>query len=301
VRAPAEARAAMTVTFDRHNRIEVGGEPRFLLGSDDPRIAAHAATPRLKVDVVDACATTAVAAFGQYERARRGNPDAMVLAMAAPTADLRRWRDIGDMVALDAQPLFGPEPRGGYDHGAVAEAITLSRAAVRDARPVVGVLPFAPLSSLGRWPTLTELRSHAYMAIVEGARGLWWSSVGDRGCAGDCRAQLQHRDDLTRVIDELAALEPVLLAADAADALSDNSNSKIKAKVKLVNGKGFVLAYNTSGSRQSATFTWRTTPATISVHGEDRALVVSGRSFTDTFAPFTAHVYVVGAGADGAN
>jgi hypothetical protein len=300
-RAPAAARAAMNVSFDRRNRIEVGGVPRFLLGGDDPRLARRTAAAGLKVAVVDACATTAAGAFAQYERARRGDPGAVILATAAPTTDLRRWRDVADIVALDAHPMFGPEPAVGYDHRAVAQATALSRAAVRDARPVVSMLPFSQLSSLGRRPTLIELRGHAYMAIVEGARGLWWSSVGDRGCAGDCREQTQDMDNLTRVIDELAALEPVLLADDAPDALSGNSNPNIKAKVKLVNGKGFVLAYNASGSRQSATFTWSAAPATVTVHAEDRVLVASGRSFTDTFGPFAAHVYVVGAGADGAN
>ena len=298
-RAPASARASMSVSFDRRNRIEVGGVPRFLLGGDDPRIARR--TAGLKIDVVDACAGTIAGAFARYERVRGGDPDAMVLATAAPATDLRGWRDVADVVALDAHPMFGPETAGGYDHHAVAQATALSRAAMRDARPVIGVLPFAQLSSLGRRPTLSELRGHAYMAIVEGARGLWWSSVGESACAGDCREQTQHMDNLTRVIDELAALEPVLLADDAPDALSGTSNSNIKAKVKRVNGKGFVLAYNASGSRQSATFTWRTTPATVTVHAEERALVASGRSFSDTFAPFAAHVYVVAAGADGAH
>ena len=297
-RAPATARTSMSVSFDRRNRIEVGGVPRFLLGADDPRIARGAATAGLTVEIVDACATTVAGGFARYARARRGDPDAVVLATTATASDLAGWRDVADIVALDAHPMFGPEPADGYDHRAVAQATALSRAAVRDARPVIGMLPFSPLSSLGRRPTLAELRGHAYMAIVEGARGLWWSSVGDRGCAGDCG---EHLNDLTRVIEELTALEPVLLADDAQDALSGHSNSNIKAKVKLVNGKGFVLAYNASGSRQSATFTWRTTPATVSVHAEDRTLIASGRSFTDTFAPFAAHVYVVNAGIDGAN
>ena len=83
-------------------------------------------------------------------------------------------------------------------------------------------------------------------------------------------------------------------------ALTSHSNSNIKAKVRLVNGKGFVLAYNASGSRQSATFTWSTVPGTVRVHGEARGLVATGRSFTDTFAPFAAHVYVVESGLTGA-
>jgi hypothetical protein len=300
-RAPAAARASMRVSFDRDNRILVQGVRRFLLGGDDPRVARGTPTDGLKVTLVDACATTAEAAFAQYDRARRRDAAAVALAVAPGSTELRRWRDIADIVAPDAQPMFGPEPARGYDHRAVAELTALSRAAVRDARPIVTVLPFVPLSGLGRWPTLAELRSHAYMAIVEGARGLWWSSIGDRACTGDCADRERHMDNLRTVVDELATLEPVLLADDTPAALAGNSNSNIKAKVKLVNGKGFVLAYNTSSSRQSATFTWSTAPGTVTVHGEDRTLVALGRAFSDTFGPFAAHVYVVDAGIARAN
>jgi hypothetical protein len=252
--------ASTSVSFDDRNRVLVDGVPRVLLGGDDPRISRAAATA------------------------------------------LRWWRDLAgtDIVAADAQPMFGPEPASGYDHGAIARATARTRAAVGDARPVVAVLPFVPLSSLGRWPTRAELRSHAYMAIVEGARGLWWSSVGDVGCA-HCADPTPHLDELRSVVGELAALEPALLADDTPAALAGNSNSNIKAKVKLVNGKGFVVAYNASGRRQSATFTWSSAPGTVTVHGEARSLVASDRSFSDTFAPFDAHVYVIGAAAAEAN
>ena len=293
-RAPVEARAAMTLSVDRDNRVEIRGVPRFVLGSDDHRVAQHPVD--LRIQPIDAPLSTPSSALERYAAFRRSDPDALTMAITAPTTDRPRWRDVADVVATDAYAMFGPEPAAGYDHAAIARATALSRAAVRDARPVIGVLPFAQLSSLGRWPTRAEMRAHAYMAIVEGARGLWWSTAAEDLCPGDCADKTQHLKDLQRVIEELAALEPVLLAADAPDALAHNSNSNIKAKVKLVNGKGFVLAYNASGSRQSATFTWRTTPETVTVHAEHRTLATSGRSFSDTFVPFAAHVYVVDGG-----
>lgn len=298
-RAPASARASMRMSLDRGNRLLVHGAPRFLLGGDDAILNATSAAG-LRVTVVDACGPTAEAAFAHYVSARRRDASAVAVAVTA-AADLPRWRDAADVVAVDSQPMFGPEPAGGYDHRAVAEATARSRTAVRDARPVVSVLPFVPLSSLGRWPTRAELRSHAYMAIVEGARGLWWSSVGAGRCGGDCADQARHMDNLRSVIDELAALEPVLLADDAPAALAGHSNSNIKVKVKLVNGQGFVLAYNASRSPQSATFTWSSAPGTVAVHAEDRALVAAGRSFSDTFAPFAARVYVIADAVTGAN
>ena len=292
VRAPASARTAMKASFDRENRLEVRGVPRFLLGGDDLRIARRVSSMSLDVEMLDACATTADAAFARYVSARGGRTGALVVAAVAPTDDLRRWRDVADLVATDTHALFGPEPAAGYDHGAVARATARSRAAVKDARPVIGILPFAPLSSLGRPPTYAEMRAHAYMAIVEGARGLWWTTPAPGAC-GDCGGETREIDELTSVIEELTALEPVLLADDAHGALSANSNSNIKTRVKRVNGTGFVLAYNASGSRQSTTFTWSSVPGTVRVHGEDRALVPSGRAFSDAFGPFAAHVYVV--------
>ena len=139
------------------------------------------------------------------------------------------------------------------------------------------------------------------MAVVEGARGLWWSSVGDGGCGADCAEAARHLADLHRVVDELTALEPVLLADDTPTALVGHSNSNIKTKVKVVNGTGFVFAYNSAGSRQSATFTWRTVPGPVAVHAEGRALVATDRAFSDTFAPFAAHVYVVEPAVNGAH
>jgi hypothetical protein len=291
-RAPAAAHASMPVSLDRRNRVLMAGVPRFLLGGDNARIARGTPAGGLQLNIVDACAPTAEAAFAHYDGVRRRDARAVTLAVAGPT-ELGRWRDGADIVATEPQPMFGPEPADGYDHRAVAEATARSRAAVRDARPIVSVLPFAPLSPFGRWPTRAELRSHAYMAIVEGARGLWWSSVGGAGCDGSCADQARHMDNLRSVIDELATLEPVLLADDTPAALAGHSNSNIKAKVKVVNGKGFVLAYNTSSNPQSATFTWRTAPGTVTVHTEGRSVAADGRSFSDTFAAFGAHVYVV--------
>jgi len=299
-RAPAEARASMKLAVDRHNRIERAGVPRFLLGGDDRR-PEDALVPQWgALDVIDASTTTATDAFARSTAARGRAPALVTLAVTSPHSDLRRWRDVGDIVAMDAHAMFGPEPPAGYDHGAVARATARSRAAVRDARPVVGVLPFAPLSALSRWPTHAEMRAHAYMAIVEGARGLWWSTAAADLCGVACGDAAPHVENLKRVVEELAHLEPVLLAADA-DALARNSNSNIKTKVKLVNGRGFVLAYNASGSRQSTTLTWTTPPETVTVHAENRALVTTGASFGDTFAPFAAHVYVVDAGVGGAS
>src|SRR5207247_5992973 len=108
---------------------------------------------------------------------------------------------------------------------------------------------------------------------VEGAHGLWWWSLGDNAlapiCAGWCAAKQGHMDDLKAVVSEIADLEPVLLADDASGAMTANSNTtNIKTKVNVVGGKGYLLAYNYSGTAASATFTWNTAPGSITVNNE---------------------------------
>ena len=65
-----------------------------------------------------------------------------------------------------------------------------------NARPFMTVLQFFKFTSMGRWPTLAEMRSHAYMAIVEGARGLMWWSLGANAlrdvCPGWCDEKIAY-------------------------------------------------------------------------------------------------------------
>jgi len=254
---------------------------------------------------IDECIASLVpGAFTQYDRLRRLDPDSITFMANFGDGNLSLWRDATDIVATDPYPMYGAEPSGGYNHKQVADWTANARTVVKDARPIMTVLQFFKFTSLGRWPTLTEMRSHAYMAIVEGAQGLWWWSLGDNAllavCGSTwCAERTQHMNDLTSVVNEIAALEPALLADDAASALTTNSNTAIKTKVKVVGGKGYVFAYNSTNTSQSATLTWNAAPGTVTVNGESRTLAASGNGFTDTFGPYAAHVYVIANGGTG--
>jgi hypothetical protein len=235
------------------------------------------------------------------------------------------------VLAADPYPLYGAEadqPFEQYNHADVADQAALTRKAVMDARPFFTVLQFFKATDDGRWPTLSEMRSHAYMAIVEGAKGLFWWSVGDQsggdlgawcpwqdkgGCANRTPSREVLMARLESVIGELAGTEAgvdpnmpnVLVAEDApAGTLAGNSNSSaIKTKVKIIGGKGYVFAYNHLGKSadnptgaQTVTFTWNTPPGTITVNAENRTIIASGNHFTDSFGPYEAHVYVIEVG-----
>src|SRR5438477_359927 len=254
---------------------------------------------------IDECIPSLIpGAFTQYDRLRRLAPSTITFMANFGDGNLSLWRDATDIVATDPYPMFGAEPAGGYNHGQVADWTANARAVVKDARPIMTVLQFFQFTSLGRWPTLSEMRSHAYMAIVEGAQGLWWWSLGDNAlrivCNNTwCPERTGYMNNLKSVVNEIAALEPALLADDSTGSLTGNSNTAIKTKVKVVGGKGYVFSYNSTNTNQNATFTWNTAPGAVTVNAENRTLTASSSSFTDSFGPYAAHVYVIGNGGPG--
>jgi hypothetical protein len=219
--------------------------------------------------------------------------------------------------------LYGAEPVGGYNHGQVAEWTRMTAQATQHSRPIMTVLQFfkfdASRSSQGRWPTQAEMRNHAYMAIVEGAKGLMWWSLGENGLTAACRnsttwcsQRTTLLNQLKSVVSEISSLESVLLSPDvttwagSVTSVTENTNaaaslppSTIRTLVKHDADKDYVFAYNTTPYYQAsvaspsvtATFSL-TTNATIAVYGENRSLGTAA-TFTDTFGPFEAHVYVI--------
>lgn len=313
--APVDAMRALMANLQRRNvmylqtgncfdRFAAGTQ--FSINSSDAYVRDIGAHPgHGGYYTIDECQSSLIpGAFAQYDRLRRLDPDSLTFATNFGNPDLPLWRDAADIVSTDPYPLYGAQPAAGYNHGQVGQWTARTREAVKDARPYMTVLQFFKFTSQGRWPTLQEMRNHAWMAIVEGARGLWWWSLGDNAlkavCSGWCAEKTTHMTNLKAVINEIADLEPALLADDAAAALTGNSNTgAVRTKVKLHGGRGYVFAYNTTNAAASATFTWNTTPGTVTVNAESRTLAPAGRSFTDSFGPYQAHVYVLGTGGTG--
>ena len=264
--------------------------------------------------------------FSQYRRLVTSDPDSMTFAALLGTNDLPRWRDSVDVLSTDPYPLYGPEPTGGYDHGEVGRWTRMATQAVQRSRPIMTVLQFFPFTSQGRWPTKAEMRNHAYMAIVEGANGLMWWSLGENGldsiCGTSgawCTQRTELMDRLKSVVSEIASLEPVLLKQDSAQAWGGVTSvtvngagvptSAIATKVKHDDTSPtdpyHVFAYNVTPYYQpgiaspsaAVQFSLAVAPKSIAVYGENRSitptLTATGATFTDTFGPFEAHVYVI--------
>ncbi len=312
--APVDAMTALMANLQQHGvtYLQTGNcfdkypaDGGFLINSSDAYVQQLAALPGLAgFYTADEClAGLQPGVFAQSLRLRQLAPATVTFSALLGNPDLTLWRDTVDILSTDPYPMYGAEPSGGYALTQVADWTSRARDAVKNARPYMTVEQFFQFTSLGRFPTQTEMRNMAYMAIVEGTHGLFWWSLGDNAllavCSGWCDQKTGYMNNLKSVVNEIAALEPVLLADDAAGALTTSSNNAIKTKVKVVGGKGYVFAYNSTNTSQNATFGWNTAPGTVTVNAEGRTLAASGNNFTDTFGPSAAHVYVIGNGGGG--
>ena len=139
----------------------------------------------------------------------------------------------------------------------------------------------------------------SWMAITEGARGVFYWSYGLRGLDWGKRDPVlrqQRYDELINVTRGISALEPVLLAPDS-PVLSANSASGtvITREKDLKDGTRYLISYNHSGDSIEANFTLRRPAHAVSAYGENRSVAVdqSGSRFKDSYAPFQAHVYKI--------
>ena len=167
------------------------------------------------------------------------------------------------------------------------------------ARPVWTVIQFFRLNSLSHFPTEQEVHDMSWMAITEGARGVFYWSYGLRGLDWGKRDPVlrqQRYDELVNVTREISALEPVLLAPDSPVLSANSAAGTVITKEKdLKDGSRYLISYNHGGDSVTASFTLRRPAHAVSVDGENRSISPDqgGSRFKDTYAPFQAHVYKI--------
>ncbi len=165
------------------------------------------------------------------------------------------WRDAMDVMGLDPYPIL--KPAGQNDLAMVGEWTRLGQDAVKRSRPVWMVLQYFPNTVAGGWPSESDLRVMSWMAIIEGARGLLYWSFGEKGLAWvkNPREREQKWAELVRVTREIKALEPVLLAPDAAVVSRESSNGAVRTLGKSADGARYLFAYNTRNTPTRVTWT----------------------------------------------
>lgn len=232
--------------------------------------------------------------FRQRQELARGAPGTVAFAVLGDGWEDQAplWRDAVDVLGLDPYPIT--QPPGRNDLAMVADWTKLGRAAVQDSRPLWMVLQFFPQTAAGGWPRYEDLRSMSWMAITEGANGLFYWSFGARGLAWvkDPRERAAHWADLVRVTREIRALEPVLLAEDARVTTAVTPADAVGTRGKrLADGTRYLFVYNRKNAPTTATWTLAA-PATEAVEATGGAAPhLSGTTLTDTLGPFETKRY----------
>jgi hypothetical protein len=195
--------------------------------------------------------------FRQQQALARGAPGTVTYAVHGDGWEEQAplWRDAADVMGLDPYPI---KRRTGNHLAMVGEWTRLGQEAVMGSRPLWMVLQYFPLTTEGGWPSESDLRAMSWMAIVEGAKGLFYWSFGDKGLAWvkDPKEREQRWRELVKVTREIKALEPVLLAPDAAVVTRESSGGVVRALGKRgPDGARYLFAYNTRGEPTQVTWT----------------------------------------------
>jgi hypothetical protein len=114
-------------------------------------------------------------------------------------------------------------------------------------------------------------------------------------------AQLQHNIAVEWLYSRIQWYQAELAALQAGDTSKSggmlNGAANVRTLTKLVNGVGYVFAYNYTNASQPVTFAWQSAPASVVEPKTGQAFPLNGASWSDTFGPYQARIYVVnGAG-----
>ncbi len=315
--APLSSMQAMSNTFQNHDIffIHTGNcfsgsfnPSSFSIHNSDAYVTnLSAMSSHMGFYMMDECVSTlAPPVFTANMRLRNFKPDGVTVASSLSPNELHYWRDAIDLLSTDPYPMFLAEPPEGYRFSKVADWTKLTREAVKNSRPFMEVIQFFRSPYATRWPTTSELRSMSYMAITEGSNGVVYWTLGGcsncetlaKVCSDWCPTRVEYFNRLKTVMYELKSLEPALISVDRPDLLISNTNPAIHTRVKFVNNAGYIFSFNHNGTQESTTFTWQQAPTRVMVYNESRGATLSGSSFSDSYGPYEAHVYVIDTGPD---
>lgn len=153
-------------------------------------------------------------------------------------------------------------------------------------------------------PSANEFRSSTYLGINHGATGILidgfqyrlykeWGIVDVPGLADPRLADL--RKEALRVAGELKELSPAILAGAVLNEVQvSQDNGLLDVKSYADSDKLYIVAVNTSGeSIQRSFYVPKVMESKIDLLGEARSVSHREGNFTDGFAPYETHVYIL--------
>jgi hypothetical protein len=72
--------------------------------------------------------------------------------------------------------------------------------------------------------------------------------------------------------------------------------ANVRTRTKVVNGVGYVFAYNYTNLQQQVTFTWQSVPTSVQESKTAQVFPLTGASWSDTFQKYQARIYIIQGG-----
>ncbi|MGC2305416.1 hypothetical protein [Candidatus Binatus sp.] len=231
--------------------------------------------------------------FHQYQVIKTTDPAGFNLIALNRPRDVQFWKDAVDVVGVDPYPLWLP-----VDNyiGEVGDWTRTAVAAVHGSRPVWTIIQFFQADAMSSWPTEQQLYDMTWMAIAEGASGVFYWSHGIRALSW-VRDPVMHAAlyrELINVTREIKDLEPVLLRPDKQVLASKPSQDIVTREKTGPDGVRYVIAYNQSNAPAPARFVLQSPAQSVTVRrGRLPIEIKNGTRFEDQFAPYEAKVYEI--------
>jgi|GEM_PF-2010260 len=252
--------------------------------------------------------------FAQYQTLKQYNPGSVTWGALISASQIYRWRDMSDVIGCDPYPVGLPVGADEYAAGSPIESITSpsyiaptvrvslwtkgTEQQVFNSRPVWMVPQL--WKQWGKFPTYEEMKESAYKAIIGGANGImWWGFVSGVGIEGEWynNNDPQAYFDFKRLSTEVQGLNSFLITPPQPQDLASVSSPQIETLVKANSTQLVIFATSDSASPVSnVTFNLASvvpTGSTVTVYSENRTVPLNGMSFTDSFNPYEAHVYII--------
>jgi hypothetical protein len=231
--------------------------------------------------------------FHQYQVIKANDPAGFNLIALDRPHDVQFWKDAVDVVGVDPYPLWLP-----VDNyiGEVGDWTRTAVQAVHGSRPVWTIIQFFQADAMSLWPTEQQLHDMSWMAIAEGASGVFYWSHGMRAL-GWVRDPVMHAAlyrELINVTNEIKDLEPILLRPDTQVLNAKPSEDIVTREKTGPDGARYVIAYNRSSAASPARFVLQSPAQSVTVRrGMLTIEIKNGTTFEDQFAGYEAKVYEI--------
>ena len=225
-----------------------------------------------------------------------------------PAVDYPQYILGSDIISFDIYPMASPDVQ--VTGGAWRVALGVDR--LRQYAPTNHIvwcfIETSDINGIGRQATVGQIRSEVWMAIIHGATGINYFIHGKTSVSDfDDRALLRPENaarlaGVTAINNELHSLAAILKSGSVTGLVTMTNvvgTSPVDFMVKQRDGATYLFAVGMRDSTTTKQFQFQSpSNALIEVVGENRALVLTKGSFTDTFNGYDAHLYRTPAGTN---